>query len=254
MRPLDKGICPVDPKTGMEKVVAEYGNWRMDLIERIGAYCAYCNMPINHTINVEHFVPKSPMPGHPVGDRLAWENMLLACVACNAPDTKGNNPYNPNDYYTPIHHNTFLIFLVEIHPSEPDAAIVVPHPNLNATQAVKAKRTIDLFNWQSIDRRPKIVDLRWKKRREAIEAVNAAVGLYNAAKINHAMVAAEMVAIYAKSVGFFMLWFAAFAGEPTVMEKLLDNNIIPGTAQKCFDRNNGFCLIPRNPGNITDSM
>ncbi|MBP6812854.1 MAG: hypothetical protein KA138_15100 [Saprospiraceae bacterium] len=211
-------------------------------------------MPINHTQNVEHIVPKNPMPGQPAGDPLAWENMLLACVACNGPDAKGNKPYNPNDYYTPVHHNTLLAFSVEIHPNEPDAAIVVPHLNLSPAQKAKAEETIDLFKWQAIDRRPKVVDLRWKKRREAIEAVKAATWLYDKSKVDNAIIAAEKVAVYAKSVGFFMLWFTAFAGEPTVIEKLLDNNIIPGTAQNCFDRTNGFCPIPRNPGSIADPI
>jgi len=257
MRPLDKGLCPIDPKTGNDKVVTDYRSWRMDLINRIGAYCAYCNMPINHTPQVEHVVPKNPRIGQPVGNWIAWDNMLLACVACNGSGAKGNKPYNPTDYYTPENHNTLLAFSIEIHPSEPDASIVVPCLGLNVVQRVKAENTIDLFKWQNIDRRDNVVDLRWKKRREAMNAVESNFDLFRQAKGSvtfDASKAAIAIAQMAKGFGFFNLWFNVFSGEPQVMEKLLDLNIIPGTAQLCFDRQNGFRSMHRNSNNLADPI
>ncbi len=257
MRPLDKGKCPIDPKTGKDMVVTKYGHWRKELISRIGEYCAYCNMPINQTLSVEHVVPKNPILGLPEGSLLSWGNMLLACVPCNGTGAKGNKPYNPVDYYTPEDHNPFLAFLINIHPIEKSAAIIVPHPNLKNAQITKAEKTICLFKWQKIDRRPNVVDLRWKKRREAIDAVNSSFALFQQAQSSvtyDATQAAEAIAQIAKGWGFFLLWFSVFSNEPTVLEKLLDPNIIPGTAQNCFNKQNGFVPISRNPTHLADPI
>ncbi len=62
MRPIHKGPCPL-LANGVRKTASNYKDWRLDLIDRIGYYCAYCNMPLSHQLNVEHVVPKVPVPG-----------------------------------------------------------------------------------------------------------------------------------------------------------------------------------------------
>jgi hypothetical protein len=235
--------------------VADYDLWRAYLIDRIGYYCAYCNMPLSHSLQVEHVVPKDPPPDYIPGDPLAWDNMLLACGPCNR--AKWNTPIDFADYYFPEENNTLLAFKIVEHPANNDAAIVAPADRLSHHQTVRAIRTIDLLALDNVDRRRDVVDIRWKKRRDAMLTVEAAFELYqqglNTPNFN-AVVAGRNVALVAKSVGFFGLWFSKFKNEPSVIDQLICQDIIPGTAQNCFDRNNNYDLLPRNPTNTIDPI
>lgn len=51
-----------------------------------GPYCAYCELKLTDSPHVEHMVPKS---GYPMF-ALDWQNLCLACSACNV--RKGPNP------------------------------------------------------------------------------------------------------------------------------------------------------------------
>ena len=184
---------------------------------------------------------------------LDWENMLLACGPCN--NKKGNRPVSPAIQYLPEEHNTLLAFDIVAHSIHDDAAIVKPAPGLLNVQQKKAAATIKLLGLDKIDRRQKVVDIRWKKRRDAMIAVEANHKLFLQATHSptyDSAAAAQCIAEIAKPTGFFLLWFKAFADQPSVMEKLIDNTIIPGTAQNCFDKANGYCLLLRNPGNLAD--
>ncbi len=252
MRPLDKGKCPTD-KQGKNKVVIDYKSWRLDLIKRIGYYCAYCNMPLSASIQVEHVVAKIPIPGNAAGGKLDWENMLLACGPCNT--VKSNQPVSPHTHYLPEEHNTLLIFDIAAHFKHNDTAIVKPAPGLLKAQQTKAEATIKLLGLDKIDRRQKVVDIRWQRRRDAMISVRACRELFLQATHSSTYdptATARYIAEIAKTTGFFLLWFKAFADQPSVMEKLLDHCIIPGTAQNCFDKTNGFALLPRNPNNLVD--
>lgn len=255
MRPLDKGLCPIDPATGLDKTVNDYDQWRTDLIDRIGYYCAYCNIPLSHSLQVEHVVPKNPMPGHPAGSLLGWDNMLLACGPCNGPNAKGNKPFNRTLYYTPEDHNPLFAFQIIAHSSLSNAAIIAPQSSLTDAQTKKANDTINLFKWKQVDSRPDVVDIRWRRRFDTKVLVEISYQLYQEIKLHSPTLenlAAKNIAIQAKQAGFFLLWFSAFAAEPQVMEKLIDPTIIPGTAQNCFDAHNGFILKHKNPGDLND--
>ncbi|WP_212005488.1 HNH endonuclease [Chitinophaga sp. HK235] len=254
MRPLNKGTSPVD-QAGTPIAVSDYDRWRKLLIERIGYYCCYCNIPLSHNLQVEHVVPKNPPPGYAVGDPLAWDNMLLACGPCNR--TKWNQPVDFNDYYFPEKNNTLIPFEIIFHPVDPSAAIVNHSEDLQLHQQSKARSTIDLMGLNVIDQRADIVDIRYMRRRDAILMVDAAYGLFQDFKHNNPGnlgQAAERVAILAKGVGFFTLWFDKFEQEPVVISALINPAIIPGTAQDCFDTTQNYQLIPRNPGNPVDPI
>ncbi len=244
MRPLDKGPCPTD-ETGDPIFVHQYTLWRKRLIDRIGYYCVYCNMPLSHSLQVEHVVPKNPPAGYTSGNPLGWENMLLACGPCN--NAKGNTPVDVNDYYFPENNNTLLPFQICIHPEHADAAVVQQAEGLESFQQTKAEDTIALLGLANIDRRENIVDIRWLKRREAFVVVESAFTLYQDAKaVGHAHLASLSMAQWAKGIGFFGLWFEKFRNEPEVMQALLNPDILPGTAQDCFDAADGYKLQYRN--------
>ena len=67
-------------------------------------------MPLNHSLQVEHVVPKNSPAGYIVGDALAWDNMLLACGPCNT--AKSNKPVDFVTYYFPEEHNILLPFQI----------------------------------------------------------------------------------------------------------------------------------------------
>ena len=257
MRPLDKGNCPtIKNKTGIisNKKVAKYSDWRLDLIDRIGYYCAYCNMPLTHCLNVEHVVSKKPRfapKEYVVGSLLDWENMLLACFKCN--NAKSDEPINYEDYYFPEKHNTFLIFDADIDATK-GSAILKVKTTLNVQQTIKAKRTIELFKFENIeDDRSDIVDLRWQFRYNAYFVVKSAYEGYTRHKAsNNFDEAADIlnIKLVAEVTGFFQIWFDFFVNEPKVLQTLLQ---IKGTAINCFDTTT-FQPIPRNLKNKNDTI
>jgi len=249
MRPLDKGANPVDVN-GNPITVNNYDYWREELINRIGYYCAYCNMPLSHSLQVEHVVPKNPPVGYTAGDALAWDNMLLACGPCN--NAKSNTPVNFVTYYFPEEHNTLLPFMIRPNPAN-TAAFVVPVRHLTANQLIKAQATIALTKLNVVDRRSKVVDIRWKRRKDAIKAVLGVYEMYNELKTTATFNASRYgahIAEIAKNTGFFSLWFECFYNEPDVIEQLILG--LPGTAAVCFDPASGFVPINRNSTNATD--
>lgn len=255
MRPIYKGACP--QVGGIDKQVKAYRDWRKDLIDRIGEYCVYCNMKITQSLQVEHVIPKVPVVGAVAGALLDWDNMLLACGPCNR--AKWNYPCNDTLYYLPESHNTHLPFQIKAHATHKDAAIVTPAAGMTPSQEQKAKATVAFFHLDEVDKRSKIVDLRWRERFQATVSVAFAVRAYRERKSApnfDASDAAKDIAIRARDAGFFSLWYEAFANEPLVMYELINNipatAIIPGTAQDCFDAANGYKPKPRNPGNTAD--
>lgn len=251
MRPIDKGRCPQE--NGKDKTVSQYRDWRKDLIDRIGYYCVYCNIPLSHQLHVEHVVPKAPLQGSPVGSLLNWENMLLACEKCNK--SKSNKPSAPSVHYLPEYHNGLLPFVSKTSPKHPNALLIGVKSGLNPAQQTKAQKTIDDFELENIDIRGAIVDIRWMKRWNAKLAVQSALYLLQMAKSSpttyNAALAGKHIATIAAEIGFFILWFETFHHEPEVLRSLIDSSLIPGTDPKCFDPTS-FQPVPRNPSNSTD--
>lgn len=254
MRPLNKGTCPVDIH-GSPISVTEYGQWRSHLIKRIGYYCVYCNIPLSHSLDVEHVAPKNPVAGTVPGSLLDWDNMLIACGPCN--NAKGNKPIDLNNLYFPQTHNTLLPFDHEVHAVHSDHAIVTIAKGLNISQAKKAKATIALMKLDYIDLRDKVVDIRTIKRKDALIMARQTYILFQRIKSsepNEISKTATFVATVAKGYGFFGHWFRIFKNEPEVIKALIDSDLIPGTAQNCFDPANGYALLPRNPVNAADPI
>jgi hypothetical protein len=252
MRPIDKGPCP--QVNGADKTVNSYKEWRSDLIDRIGYYCAYCNMALSHQLHVEHAVPKNPRPGQATGNLLAWDNMLLACEKCN--NAKSNKPSDETIHYLPEYHNGLLAFQATGSLAHSDALVIGPRTGLSPLQQTKALKTIEDFDWQSVDTRGAVVDIRWRKRFDASREVQAARNLLDMAKGSpsyDADTAGRLVATMATSTGFFLLWFEEFLNEPYVLKWLIEPRLFPGVPRSCFDIVT-YEPIPRNPANTADPI
>jgi hypothetical protein len=238
---------------GVPVTVTEYQQWRAHLIDRIGPYCVYCDMPLTQSLQVEHVIAKNPPPGVAPGNLLAWENMLLACGPCNR--AKSNKPTPIGRHYFPEENNTLLPFRTVSHTSHTDAMIVAPAVGITDDQRTRALATIGLLELDNIDSRKAVVDLRWKFRHQALLAAEAAFRLYSQHKVSPAFdltETARTIATFAKSIGFFAVWHERFHSEPLVIEQLIHSDFFPGTAQECFDAADDYQLMPRQEDNVTD--
>jgi len=255
MRPIERGNIP--QATGVDKTVTDYKDWRQDLLERIGNYCSYCNMVLNDSPQVEHVIPKNPQEGQPTGALLAWDNMLLACGACNR--AKDNKPHTSTTHYIPDTNNTHLIFdyvVRFIHHSKKGTQVVcipIPKNTLNADQQTKAQNTIDLCQLNALTVNPRATDLRWKYRFEAWQSANLiwrkSWDSWGNVKPNDFI---PLLIDAATSKGFFSIWFEAFNDIPEAKIALINGFL--GTASASFQNIPPYNPIPRNPADTTDTI
>lgn len=242
MRPVFRGPVPID-ENGQIKVVSDYKDWRMDLIDRIGNYCSYCDMVLNDSPQVEHVVPKNPQPNQPQGSLLAWDNMVLACGPCNR--AKSNNPCGTDTHYLPDFHNTILAFETRnVSYRNKNACIITVKSGLTPAQAIKGQNTVNLCQLDKVVVTPRATDLRWKYRFEALQMAKYWRNEWNDwGKTTPAFL--KLLQTAAISKGFFMVWYEVFSDVPTVVKALLE--AFPNTAVDCFDEQQGYGLKRRNP-------
>ncbi len=259
MRPIERGAIPTydtGKQKGLPVVFTQYAKWRRHLIDRLGMYCVFCNMPLTHKLEVEHERPKSQPGVNP----LAWDNLALGCNTCNT--KKGAQPTDPATHYLPGHHNTHLAFDYVAgtyqYRRKPRPMIEAkPAAALTPAQQQKAQATIDLVGLNAVDERPNVSNLRWKRRNSAGELVARTLRNYETILARTPVSVAElaeMVADAASGTGFFSLWFAAFTPHPQVLRRLLDPAVFPGTATTCFDAAAGYQPVPRNPAYVADPL
>lgn len=255
MRPVEKGNTP--QIAGVDKSVSDYKDWRQDLLDRIGNYCSYCNIVLNDSPQVEHVVPKKPQVGQPAGALLAWDNMLLACGACNR--AKSNKPISTTTHYIPDTNNTHLIFDYVVryinHPKTGTQVVCIPIPKstLNTHQQSKAQNTIDLCKLDVLSIQSKATDLRWKYRFEAWHSANLIWRKnWDGWGNKRANDFISLLIDAAKSKGFFSIWFEAFNDVPDAKSALVNGFI--GTDRTSFQKVTPFNAQPRNPENSIDPI
>ena len=186
-----------------------YKNAKSDLLDRIGAYCSYCER--RGDLHVEHVVPKSRKPDL----ENDWTNFLLGCRNCNG--IKGNRNQSRNGYLWPDRNDTETAF--EYLPD----GIVKVRANRRKTERARARK---LFCLVGLGRRPgndpQAQDRRWQGRKEAWRiAVEARADLVN----SNANV--EAVVRLALATGYWSVWMAVFADHPDVRLRL--RSAFPGT-------------------------
>ncbi len=221
MRPVERGSWPTN-SDGDRKAYAEYGDAQIDLYERLGEYCSYCEMRVADCMDVEHILPKG-VPLHQYLER-DWSNFLLACKRCN--DIKGRDDINRADYFWPDIDNTFRALLYS------DGGIVQVAPNLSVTDQQKAQQTLILTG---LDRRPghskfAAKDRRWIDRRDAWGIAQTA--LSNMHSSDSPQLRATIIAL-SKKTGFWSIWMTVFQADKAMTKELIA--AFPGTCTSCFD-------------------
>ena len=237
MRPIDKGNIPLE--NGRPKTVSNYRNWRRNLIDRIGYYCSYCNIPLKDSPQVEHIIAQNLG-----GDITDWANLLLACGACNR--SKSDRPCPPDTHFLPDVHNTHLAFGILETKNGGESAVFVNIRNELSPDLLrnKAQATIDLCNLDKDTTKVpgQVTDLRWKYRYETHCIIQIWRRNWNDWGRTKQIRFIELLITAAKEAGFWSIWFDAFIDVREIRQALIES--FPGTDISSFDED--FIPIPKN--------
>jgi len=201
----------------------DYKDARPDLLKELGNYCSYCEREGNRSsLHVEHVLPKS-LPQY-AELKTRWSNFLLACINCNA--IKGNKDVDLSNIYLPHTHN--LLTTIEI----TEGGAVTIKDNLPEDILAKTQNFIGLTG---IDRDPShplysYNDDRWETRMRVWETAVRYAAYYESELIKD-----EIIIDYAKSSGFWSVWFQVFKNFPEIKRLLIQH--FPGTDANSFDEN-----------------
>ncbi len=244
MWPVQRGDIPIDNKTGLPKVVNDYKLWRSDLIERIGDYCSYCNIPLSHARQVEHVVAQSLG-----GGTTDWSNLLLACGPCN--NEKSNKPCPPTTHYLPDFHNTHIAFsYVEItfkRKGKTHSACTVVPSSIVPNRA-KSISTIKLLELDKLTYEAKAVDRRWDKRYNALLSARASRKLWDSlTSTDQQNNFLENLKTQILNQGFFSLWYTVFEDVPEVRQLIVES--VQGTHPNAFPAPN-YLPAPLHPPDL----
>jgi len=214
MRPIIKGDWPQD--NGANKVYAEYGEARPELIIRLGDYCSYCENQITNPA-VEHEQPKIVAPGL----ELNWYNYLLSCINCNS--TKGHEYLNFYEYYWPDVHNTHLLF-----DYLPLGYVVLKNEYPADIDKGRAERTYNLVGLGRYKSQDHPGDRRWEKRSQAWGDAESVLKFYEGNGLPDDFI--PLICRHAKQAGFWSVWMSVFRNHPEVQDALIlaFNGTFPG--------------------------
>lgn len=211
MRPVTRGAAPPGAKT--------YEEMRPTLVEeRLGYYCSYCELKLDHSPHAEHIVPKGAFPAW----RDRWDNLLVSCNHCNSHKSDERpKPADLDDYLWPTRDNTARAFTYT------NVVPEVAHELTSELQCKAAKlRGLVKLSFPH--------DKRAKKRAEVfIQAQYFFSHMCSAP--DHALLGLlrESIVKLAVSTGFFSIWMEVFASDPEMRRRFIDGFM--GTAQDCFD-------------------
>jgi len=213
------------------------------LVANLGQYCSYCECysPCDSNLQVEHVQPVNlEINGiKPYKDLYSkWDNYLLACATCNGKGNKGCKDVILDDIHLPHRNNTFLSLEYK------EGGVVIANPELTGKSLDNANALIELLG---LDKGYTYTDGRIEMRRRVWEKAEEYLDDYKKGTIKP-----ERLIDYVKATGCWSIWFTVFKGCDEVLEALIDG--FPGTAKECFDPNNHYMPIPRNPDNDIDPI
>ncbi len=220
MRPVDKGKAP-------DRVFNDYQDAEPYLEERIGAYCSYCEFPIEHVPEVEH--KESKAAG---GALLEWDNLLLSCKYCNTRKKDIVAKGDKGKYLWPDEDDTFHAFLYEDDiPGLNEQYLQRQGSNVRQ----KANNLFQLIRLDNFPVTPKEKDRRYRNRNEARNYAKVSKEGWD--KVKKTQVRSDylrQIGMLAKSSGFFSVWMCVFKDDDEVKRMLVET--FEGTkAEYCLD-------------------
>ena len=216
MRPIVKGAAP--------RNYSAYGDAQDDLKQRIGEYCNYCEMNLDHAAQVEHVQPKSLEPAL----ELDWDNFLLACTYCNS--TKSNKPIDLNTDIFPDLDNPLMAIRTDgVHLTVRDD---VPQENQEMGAAFLAL--------VGRDRDPHKDSIkRWRPRFTTLKVIERVTQTFREKVVTEDL--QDLAIEVALAKGHFSMWLAAFDHDLDMKLRLIE--AFPGTARNCFNAAGALSLI-----------
>lgn len=209
MRPVDKGKAP-------QIAYKKYQDAEPDLEARLGAYCSFCEMAINHVPEVEHREAKSTG-----GELLKWENLLLSCKYCNTRKGVAVEKGDKDSYIWPDVDDTF-------HAYSYDKDI----PRLNEAylnskgigEKEKAENLFHLLKLDNIPISPSDKDRRYSSRNETRNcAFESKIGLSKMKETSERKAYLNTLKNLALAKGFFSVWMEVFKDDDEVKQLLISS-------------------------------
>lgn len=209
MRPVNKGKAP-------QKVYKKYQDAESDLESRLGAYCSFCEMSINHVPEVEHREAKSTG-----GELLEWENLLLSCKYCNTRKGVSVKRGDKDKYLWPDVDDTFHAYSYDKD---------IPQLNeiyLNSKGTAEKEKAENLFHLIKLDNIPicpKDKDRRYSSRNETRNcALESKIDLGKMKGITERKAYLNALKNLALAKGFFSVWMEVFKDDEEVKQLLISS-------------------------------
>ncbi|MCM1326340.1 MAG: HNH endonuclease [Bacteroidales bacterium] len=207
MRPINKGEAP-------NVKFYHYQDAEPYLEERIGAYCSYCEFPIQHVPEVEHKEAKSKG-----GSKLAWTNLLLSCKYCNARKHDAVDAGEKDKYIWPDEDDTFHCFVYSGDIPQLNEDYLMTK---ESTVRERAKRLYEMIKLDNIPISPKDRDRRYAERSCARHcAEKCRTGWQKVKKSAEREEYFDVMLELAKAKGFFSVWMDVFQGDEEVRQGLI---------------------------------
>jgi uncharacterized protein (TIGR02646 family) len=224
------------------KVFKIYQDARGDLIEQLGQYCSYCEMPLPSSLDVEHILQKKEQFPD---EETNWKNFCLACKNCNstkngAMDRRWKDSWQylhlisakiaaRSEFYWIDQDNTFQC--VEYS----KGGLVKVNLSLAPEEQKVAQATIEMVGLDRIPNPdPKVKDRRWNNRREAWEkAERSLIKLNKCDNDDFLEMMRDTIVDLAVAQGFWSVWMTVFKDYPDMLQRFI--SAFPGTCGDCFD-------------------
>jgi hypothetical protein len=239
MRPVQKRNWPIE--NGLQKSYKPHTIAKTDLEDHLGCFCSYCEV-FSSDLEVEHVISKYQDKSL-LND---WNNFLLACGRCNGKDNKSNKPVNLSATHFPHLNNTILSFVYG------EGGLVSINPQLSGDSIIHARNMLNLVGLDKYPGNPRYEkhnpnDTRWKHRRITWEYAMKYLPIYEKGSLS-----AQQLVEFAIQRGYFSVWFSVFQNHPEVKKLLIDTFV--GTSHNCFDTDNNYQPIARNPHSVNDKI
>ena len=244
MRPVEKWVVGT-------QVVLDNGNYTIQsvynpydkakelLLHNLGDYCSYCGKYDPQDLQMEHIRPQSLYPNLAT----KWDNFLLACATCNGKGNKGNKDVVIGECHLPHLNNTFMSFVYK------SGGVIVVNPSLAEISRRNAEALYNLVGLGKLPSQDK-KDEKDKRAKVRFEIWNTAVRYRK--EFDEGRFNLDRLIDYIITSGGWSIWFTVFKGVDEVRKRLIDD--FPGTAKNCFDANNHYEPIFRNPNDPTDPV
>lgn len=211
-----------------------YQSAKPALVANLGRFCSYCeeSYHMDRDIHVEHVQPKGLTKYAHLEEQ--WTNFLLGCATCNGADNKDTKDVELASIHLPYQNNTFKSLEYKA------GGVVTVNPSLIGDSKLHAQALLELVGLDKTPATSSPGDTRYRKREKDWKIATRYLKKYLDNKVDE-----DIILDLVLNRGGWSIWFTVFKGCDAVRERLISG--IPGTCALCFDANNHYEPIDRNP-------